>query len=108
MQDAGESEYCPLIIYVNGTPYTGATMAELKNNVETAIGNYFNTYDTNVNLADQTSNDLIVSWSWPFEVGTGAELKENDRKDTILGDAAAATHAATIELTVTCTVTQVN
>ena len=86
-------DYCPIVFEINGEEVTGATMAELKANVEAAIAALSATYGPNTVLNDY----LEVSWSWAFE-------GNDDVKDTVLGDAG----TATITLAVTCTVTQID
>ena len=85
------TDYCPIVFTIGGVQVTGATMAELKTNVEAKIAAASTSYDANTAITDT----LTVSWSWSY-VG-------NDAKDTALGDLAV---APTIKLDVTCTVTQ--
>ena len=110
-----DAEYCPLVFTVNGNEYYIGqgdidSIAKLEKAVEDAIVAATKTYDTNTDLKD-VDNDLSVKWEWRFEGknegGTGPACQW-DKFDTQLGDAAAADNAATIELTVTCTVTQVD
>lgn len=116
--EVDENEYCPIIITVNDVKYyigatvgeeTIDTVAELKDAVEAAIEDSAKYYNANTNLGDaaNVTNDLAVSWAWEFEANTLATY-QTDVKDTALGDAAADSDAATIELAVTCTITQVN
>lgn len=114
-----ESEYCPIVITVNDTSYSidGTNIknvAALETAVETAITNSAKNYNAGTNLADENAvaKDLNVSWKWHFmgageTNGTGPSTQW-DKYDTQLGDAAAEDNAATIELTVTCTVTQID
>lgn len=116
--DGVDSEYCPLVFTVNTKEYyiglTGIeSIADLEKAVEDAIVDAAKTYHTNTNLKD-VDNDLSVKWEWCFEgsaehpgVGKGPACQW-DKFDTQLGDAAAKGNAATIELTVTCTVTQID
>lgn len=97
--------YCPIEIKVNDETFkvgVGAIsdIAALKTAVEDAIKNKTAVYDTNTNL-EAVNDDVKVSWEWAY---TGNE----DAKDTKLGDAAAEGSAATIELAITTTITQVN
>ena len=99
--------YCPIVFTVkaNGTTTTiqmdeTKTTAELlEKAVEDAIVNATATYNTNENLSN-VEDDLEVSWKWNYE--------GEDGKDTLLGDAAANGHAATIDLKVDVTITQVD
>lgn len=103
-------EYCPIIFTVNGATYgmnfTTATnkydtVAALEDAVEAAILAYSANYAPHTDLAVETTvGTPDVSWAWPFSTST-----ENDEKDTVLGDA---DKAATIELTIKTTVTQIN
>lgn len=98
----GVAEYCPIIFYVDGTKYTkadGETVAAFADRVEAAIRAYSTTYQANEDLSN-VNDDLQVQWEWPFE--------GNDYADTQLGDQAANGNAATIELAVTCTITQID
>ena len=49
-----------------------------------------------------------VSWEWAYENVAGAKMTQTDEKDTYLGDQAAAGNAASIQLTVQTTVTQID
>ncbi|MBR3779262.1 MAG: hypothetical protein IKL13_06035 [Clostridia bacterium] len=98
----GVAEYCPIIFYVDGTKYTkaaGETVATFADRVEDAIRAYSTTYEANDDLSN-VNDDLQVQWEWPFE--------GNDYADTQLGNQAANGNAATIELAVTCTITQID
>ena len=112
----GESNelYCPLIIKVGDDTYgitgmkdsTGAeaahkyaTIAELEEAVETAIGAYSEDYAAGTDLSTIGAAGYVsVSWEWAFD-------KNDDAKDTLLGNA---TTAATIKLRITTTVTQID
>ena len=101
--------YCPIVFTVkaNGTTTTiqmdetNTTAELLEKAVEDAIVNAKANYDTNEDLAN-VEDDLVVSWKWNYE--------GEDGKDTLLGDAAANANgnAATINLKVDVTITQVN
>ena len=99
--DDGEDnpvDYCPLVITVNGIPYSG-TASEIEAAVEDAINDYgVKEYAVGATIGDH----LEVSWAWAFEVDDATNVK-----DTALGDAAAAGSASTISLNVTCTVDQI-
>ncbi len=114
--------YCPLVITIDdgegATPaevFDGATYAsatEFEEAVEAAIVAKAARYHTNQDLS-AVNNDVQVSWEWPFEVGANAdEIAANDAKDTALGNAAANpddnSGAATVALTITATITQID
>ena len=102
---AGSSEYCPLVFTVGtatyGTNDTAATnkyptIAELITAVEGAIEANTKQYKALDNMT-QINDDITVSWEWPFE--------GDDAKDTELGNLAI---APTVQLDVTCTITQID
>ena len=104
--------YCPLVFTVTGTDYTetvdGATCEdadELIEALKNAVKDYSKSYDANTDLSGKQADNLDITWEWPFEVSVA-----NDKKDTYLGDAAAADveDASTIKVEVTCTVTQID
>lgn len=105
--------YCPIVLTINGTDYymnDFADAAAAKTFVENVINGYSTTYDANTEL-DTAAGYLDISWSWPYETGaTAADIEANDKRDTELGDAAAANvaDAATIAIDVICTVTQID
>ena len=102
----GSTYYCPLVIKVNATEFNGLNYideAAFEKDVEDAINTYTKEYEAGTNLANVDAvDDLIVSWSWPFE-GTAGSV-QTDAKDTALGTAA----NAEIELELTATVTQID
>jgi len=103
---AGDDFYCPLVVTINGDPYYlegYASAAEAKTAIEGIIEAYTREYDVNTDLASKASENLTISWSWPFSTSA-----ENDVKDTELGNQAVVGNPATITLTVTCTVTQID
>lgn len=104
---AGGAYYCPLKITVCGTTLDGSTYAstaEFEEAVEGLIASWSKQYPAGTtDLATKTADDLVVSWEWPFSTST-----ENDVKDTELGNQAVVGNPATITLTVTCTVTQID
>lgn len=95
--------YCPIVFNVNGTEYkidaTNDTIAKLELAVENAIVAATQKYHTNADLS-AVEDDLVVTWAWAFD--------GDDVKDTALGDAAAAGNAATIALTTSMTITQID
>ena len=110
----GSADYCPIVIIVNGTPYSDSTMTGLISKVEAAIAGQSKTY----NVADYSGTNPIVdvlevSWYWAFDnTVTGAKPAhpdQEDDKDTALGDWERLGNAApTIKLDITCTVTQID
>lgn len=107
--------YCPLVLTINGTDYymnDFADAAAAKTFVENVINGYSAEYNANTNLeTDPTvlGDVLTISWSWPYETGAdAAAIAANDKRDTELGDLAAAGQASTIAVDVICTVTQVD
>ena len=115
--------YCPLQIKVNGVIVDGHkfnTKQKFVEAIETAIRTYEKNnveYPANTDLSTVGDNALKITWVWPFETATSdnptpetaaAEKAANNAKDTYLGDQAAKGNAATIEISVTTTVTQVD
>lgn len=102
---ADGTEYCPVVFTVEGVDYAVggsiATVADLEAAVESAIANCKKDYAANTAIT-ATTDAPSVSWSWAFET-TG-----NDANDTYLGDQAAAGNAATIELSIVTTATQID
>lgn len=101
--DSTSAYYCPIEITVSGntfkgTDFTSADLFEAAVNDE--IANYSKDYAANTNLSTIGADAPAISWAWAFE--------GNDIKDTYLGDQAAAGNAATISLSVTATVTQID
>ena len=103
--------YCPIVIKVGdvsfaGTSYSNA--AAFEDAVEKEIeDNYKGNYAPGTNLdTDASVKKPAITWSWAFRTGASdAEKAENDEKDTKLGDAAT---AATITLSITTTLTQID
>ena len=94
--------YCPIVITVGTTPYDGnsySSAAAFEAAVEGAINDYTAEYDANVDLATSAETP-VVTWAWAFA--------GDDVKDTALGNAAADGNAATILLSITTTVTQID
>ena len=103
---AGGSYYCPLKITVCGTTLDGKdydSTAAFEEAVEGLIASWSKQYKPNTDLSKVTADDLVVSWEWPFSTS-----EENDVKDTALGNQAVVGNPATVALTVTCTVTQID
>ena len=101
----GTTEYCPLVFTVGTASYKigepGITsVSDLQNKVKTAITAYSQDYEANTDLSGVGADSLKVSWAWAFE--------GDDAKDTALGSRAAEDKAATVELEITTTVTQID
>lgn len=103
----GTVYYCPIVITIDGVEYYGMSYASeeaFEDAVNAAIENFSANYEANTNLANVAVNNApSVSWDWAFY-----RDPDHDAKDTILGNQAAAGYPATIDLTVTCTVTQID
>lgn len=105
--------YCPLTIKigeadnqkVNGLSFTDET--EFENAVKTLINGAVsvNKYSAGTNLANETNNNVEVTWEWPFSNGTTYDIN-----DTKLGDQAADNidNAGKIEISIKTTVTQID
>ena len=98
------TEYCPLVITVNGIDYAidaddedMDTVAELEAAIEAAVLAVNGDYDADEDLTSIL--DLEVSWLWAF--GTGA----TDANDTALGDLDT---APTLDVTYTIAITQID
>lgn len=112
------TEYCPIVISVEGVTYGTnvtdatnkyATVAELETAVKNAIEACKKDYEPNTNLATKATDVPSVTWSWAFETGADEAAKvENNKKDTDLGNKAAAGNHAVIQITITTTVTQID
>lgn len=101
--------YCPIVITVEGTEINGLNYTSetaFQTAVADAIKGYSQDFPAGTDLSEEEvkGKSLAISWEWPFE----SENNINDEKDTALGDAAAAGNAATINLTVKTTVTQID
>ena len=116
---SGVEYYCPLVITVEGNDYYGmdyASEAEFETAIKTAIEACKADYSPNTNLG-ATGVDAkapSVSWAWAFEKNdeVGAKPtkcdKNEDVKDTHLGDKAAKDNAVKVEITIVTTVTQID
>lgn len=101
----GTTEYCPLVFTVGTASYkigdAGITsVSDLQDKVKAAITAYSKDYEANTDLSGVGADSLKVSWAWAFE--------GDDAKDTALGSRAAEDKAATVELEITTTVTQID
>lgn len=110
---AADTFYCPITITVNGVAFCGLdyhSAADFEADVEARIATSAKKYNVGDSLGD-IANDLDVDWKWDFagsNYGGVGSAKQTDIYDTQLGDRAANGQAATIALTVSCTVTQVD
>ena len=103
-KDSTDAYYCPIEITVSGTTFKGndyASADEFETAVNNKIATYTKDYAANTNLSTIGGDAPVISWAWAF---TG----NNDAKDTYLGNQAAESNAATISLSVTVTVTQID
>lgn len=118
VQDAGETDYCPLVITIDtkGTKedfYIGMVGIDTVDQLETAVNNkitnYYNIYETLTNL-EEVEDDMIISWAWGYETDDHPALGyQNDDRDTLLGNMVAfTTNAPIIDVAVSCTITQID
>lgn len=123
--DNDDTFYCPLIIKVTGkVGDEGKTVsincadkdsaAEVESAVQKAVADCSATYAPKTDLSSTTvdGDGLKISWEWPFEGGE-TNPKQNDVKDTYLGNQAIKTGAdqvniPAIHVQVTATVTQID
>lgn len=104
--DSTSAYYCPIEITVGSDTFKGTTYAsadEFEAAVNAKIATFTNDYvaGTDLSAIAVSNNAPAISWKWAFE-------GNDDVKDTYLGDQAAADNAATISLSVTATVTQID
>lgn len=112
----GGSYYCPLVVTIGDNSYSGLDYASadafeeaLEAALELTAFDVPAGTDLSTNADVQNALKLNFSWAWPFETGSSAEDKAaNDVKDTALGNAAASGNAATITITDSVTVTQID
>lgn len=102
--DAGHPNgfYCPLTFKVNGkaVDLSNCDSADaVQNAIQTAVHATSGDYAAGTELSN--ANSANIEWAWAFENGDD----EADKKDTALGDLAA---APTISIAVTTTVTQID
>lgn len=109
--DAQDEYYCPLVITVGKTKYYGmdyASADEFENAVKNAIDAHSKNYQANTDLS-KIDDGFSISWEWAYEkTENGASSKNEDAKDTYLGNQAANGNPATVELTVAVSVTQID
>lgn len=104
--DKDNNYYCPLQIKIGDTTLNGTTydsVGEFENAVKTTIQGFTAQYEANTDLSKTEVAVPSVSWEWPFSTSDA-----NDIKDTYLGDQAAVDKAATVELGMTVSVTQID
>ena len=102
--DSASAYYCPIEVTVGdttfkGTDYASADLFEAAVNAK--IATYSKDYVAGTDLSTIGADAPAISWKWAFE-------DNDDVKDTYLGDQAAVGNAATISLSVTATVTQID
>lgn len=121
--DDDDTFYCPLIITVTGKVGNEVktttincleknSAAEVESAVKKAVADYSATYapKTDLSLAEVDGDGLKISWEWPFEGGE-TNPKQNNEKDTYLGNQAATAtglNIPAIHVQVTATVTQID
>ncbi|MBR5558830.1 MAG: hypothetical protein IKU72_01120 [Oscillospiraceae bacterium] len=113
----GGNYYCPLVVTVGTTTLSGLDYTDaddFESDIEAAIAAVSENYGVGTDLS-AASDDLSISWSWPFEGSTGiihATNVQDNAKDTALGNAGTDVDPsgtpATINVAVTCTVTQID
>ena len=105
--EVDSAPYCPIVFNVAGTEIkmggSITTTAQLETAVEEAISAYTKEYAVDTDLSTVAADSLDITWAWAYFTSA-----ENDVKDTALGNQATAGSAATISLTITTTVTQID
>ena len=104
---ADDAEYMPLVFVINGAAHSMAgyadvnTIADFEAKIEEIIAAYSKEYEANTNLSTKLDDELTVSCYWAFE--------GDNAKDTALGNKATDdTTLPKVNLTITCTVTQLD
>ncbi|MGN0493636.1 MAG: hypothetical protein ACI4F7_08320 [Acutalibacteraceae bacterium] len=103
--------YCPIKFKVGSTTLSGlnySTAADFETAITNEVAAYSKNYDPQTDLATIGTDAPNISWTWDFTGATGTVRNQEDVNDTYLGDQAAAANAATIDITVSCTVTQID
>lgn len=112
----GGEFYCPLVFTIgdtkiNGLDYSSTTAGgegSFESAIKTAIQNATTKeYEAGTDLS-AAGEGITYSWTWPFQNATGTATNQDDELDTLLGDNAANGQPATISITVTTTVTQID
>lgn len=114
--DGSSTYYCPLVITVNNQDFYGMNYPDASAfaaAVKAAIDSTTKEYAANTNLSDKAADAVSVSWAWAFEngdtVGKGTICdKNNDAKDTDLGNRAVNNDAATVSISIKTTATQID
>ena len=101
----GTTEYCPLIFVINGVHHSmeGHSLTQVSDyeaKIEELIAAYSKEYAANTDLGTKSAEELTVSCYWAYSTS-----KANDLKDTELADT---TTVPSVELEITCTVTQID
>lgn len=112
----GGEFYCPLVFTIgdtkiNGLDYSSTTAGgegSFESAIKTAIQNATTKeYEAGTDLS-AAGEGITYSWTWPFQNATGTATNQDDELDTLLGDNAANGQPATISITVTTMVTQID
>ena len=112
----GGEFYCPLVFTIgdtkiNGLDYSSTTAGgegSFESAIKTAIQNATTKeYEAGTDLS-AAGEGITYSWTWPFQNATDTATNQDDELDTLLGDNAANGQPATISITVTTTVTQID
>ena len=99
---AGTSDnefYCPIIFKIGTETVDGLTFTDADSLVAAVKAKIEKTVDVDAKTSLASSNDISITWEWPFSTSAA-----NDVKDTALGDAG----TASISLKISCTVTQID
>lgn len=92
------ADYCPLVVSVGGKAVANpGTVADYEDAIEAAIAACKADYAPGTDLSTKTEACPVVTWKWAFE-------GNDDVKDTKLGEAG----SATVNISITTTVTQIN
>ncbi len=102
------AEYMPLVFVIKGDEYSyagvsAANIDAFEAKIEELIAAYSKTYEENTDLSTVPADKLEVSCYWEYSTS-----EANDVLDTKLGNQAAAGNAPTVNLTITCSVTQID
>ena len=111
--------YCPIVITIDSTVLCGldyTSEADFADAIAAAIDAYDMDYAANTDLSTVGADAPSISWAWSFtndthdggahnHVGTSVQ---DDVLDTILGNQAANATPAIIEISIDCTVTQID
>lgn len=96
--------YCPLVFTLNNVEIADgkdySSVEALEDKIAEEIQKVAN--NRTFQAGDSIDANCEIEWEWPFET------EGNDAYDTYLGDQAAADNAATVSMTLTTTVTQID